>query len=213
MRNFVLTGKPSSKDQKGNGKRVNPFDLKYSKTKFDVLNKKNVVVGKPLASRSRSNLVREKTLLSQIKSRGKISRIIDKRIDKSVPSRSSSYEDLINSSSNAKKKKKQSLYDLVGQSDDELNLTHQGKSINSFNEEDFADELPGDEQDYDEDIVRMMTTSTKSKAEVMKEVMAKSKFYKAERQRIKEENEELRESLDAEFSRGVLGGLEAQDGR
>src|SRR5437588_655426 len=128
MRSFALSRRPPGKEQKETGKKVNPFDLKYSKTKFDVLNKKHVIVGKPQATRSRSNLVREKTLLHQIKTRGKISRTIDRRIDKTVFSKPS-YEDLVNTNSNSKKKK-QSLYDLVGQSDDDLDLTHQGKSLN-----------------------------------------------------------------------------------
>lgn len=39
----------------------------------------------------------------------------------------------------------------------------------------------------------------KSKAEVMKEVIAKSKYYKYERQKAKEENEEMRNELNLEF--------------
>ena len=42
----------------------------------------------------------------------------------------------------------------------------------------------------------------KSKAEVMKEVMAKSKLHKYERQQAKEDDEELREELDKDLNRG-----------
>jgi nucleolar protein 14 len=45
----------------------------------------------------------------------------------------------------------------------------------------------------------------KSKAEVMKEVISKSKFHKYERQKLKEEDEDEREKLDAQM--GELWGL------
>lgn len=51
----------------------------------------------------------------------------------------------------------------------------------------------------------------KSKAEVMKEVIAKSKFHKFERQQEKDKDEDLREELDAELGdiRALLAGIPA----
>jgi nucleolar protein 14 len=55
-----------------------------------------------------------------------------------------------------------------------------------------------------------LTGRKKSKVEVMKEVIAKSKFHKYERQQAKDEDEELREDLDKELP-NLLGLLRGGD--
>lgn len=106
--------------------------------------------------------------------------------------------------------------------EDEIQLTHMGQSLSfdGANRDDFKDgdlnDLESDEEvsrkrkrflHDDGDVAESVDGGEgedqperkKSKAEVMKEVIAKSKFYKHERQRAKEDDEDLREDLDQEL--------------
>ena len=204
-----FTKKGGSAQQSQQQKKANPFDLKYAKNKFDVLNKKMSLAGRPSESKAKSQLVREKTLLNQIKGRRMVSKLADKRIDKSVAV-SSGYEAAMAQRGGSKKK---NLYDLVGENDETM-LTHGGLALEKMNEEELDDELLGVEEDLDYgDITKGLADPTKTKAEVMREVIAKSKFHKAERQRIRDENDELRENLDADFDEHLRGSLEMRTRR
>jgi len=110
-------------------------------------------------------------------------------------------------------------------------LTHYGQSLGA--NDDFDNDLPFDSDDEDgmgmlrnkkrplalEDGGQLSDEEQdpdkpprkKSKAEVMKEVIAKSKFHKFERQQEKNEDEDLREELDAELGdlRALLAGIPA----
>lgn len=108
---------------------------------------------------------------------------------------------------------KTSLFNLDGDESDDEGLTHYGKSLSlkdDFQEDDLEnsdDEFlrpkkraleidDRDENDEEEPVV----PKKKTKAEVMKEVMAKSKFYKQQRQAAQEEREGQIEELDDEFA-------------
>lgn len=129
-----------------------------------------------------------------------------------------------------KKLRKESMFNLEDDEEDELQLTHMGQSL-SFDDapkDDFEDGVgdldgSGDEQsdsetprkrkrvfvdgdeveeddmggaaDEDEDEDEEPERK-KSKNEVMKEIIAKSKHYKAERQQIKDDDADLRDELD-----------------
>ena len=120
-----------------------------------------------------------------------------------------------------KKLRKESMFNLEDD-EEEFTLTHGGESL-SFGEGTLEDDFRegdlgaddesdsefsrkrkrvfGDDEDL-EDIVddgedgEEQPERKKSKHEVMKEVIAKSKFYKAERQKAKEDDDDLREELD-----------------
>lgn len=123
-----------------------------------------------------------------------------------------------------KKLRKESMFNLEDDEDDELQLTHMGQSL-SFNDapkDDFEDgdlDGSGDGQSdsetprkrkrvfvdgYEAEEGSMEGAGEedeeperkKSKNEVMKEIIAKSKFHKAERQQIKEDDADLRDELD-----------------
>ena len=105
--------------------------------------------------------------------------------------------------------------------EDEDELTHCGKSLGGLREIGqglLKDNFDGEEGEEDADAVRLSRKRPlgeddeegsgdevkgperkKSKAEVMKEVMAKSKLHKYERQKLKEDDEDEREKLDAEM--------------
>lgn len=109
---------------------------------------------------------------------------------------------------------------------DDFSLTHGGRSIAQMDDEELEDydEYQLDDDDDDEvvglfgktksfggNLDRSMVSrghfggfedeaAPKSKQEIMKELIAKSKYYKHERQKIKEENEAMTEDLNAMFS-------------
>lgn len=119
-----------------------------------------------------------------------------------------------------KKMRKESIFNLEDD-EDEFQLTHMGRSLDleGANRDDFeADDLDGMESDEESSLKRKRIIDDgegedlvdneedenqperkKSKAEVMKEVIAKSKFYKHERQKAKEDDEDLRDELDQEL--------------
>lgn len=121
--------------------------------------------------------------------------------------------------------KNSSVFDLE---DDDIGggLTHMGQSLafdglplqDDFDEEGIelsdAEDHPSDEERKDRKRRRLLEGDTigsdddgaelperkKTKQEVMKEIIAKSKLYKYERQAAKEDDEDLREELDKELS-------------
>lgn len=127
---------------------------------------------------------------------------------------------------NERKAKKSSIFNLEDDEEEEMPLTHGGEVLglgdfnmsknDDFDENDLessdesidynADNLDDrprkrarlDEEDADgpDDAADQLPERKKSKAEVMKEVMAKSKLYKYERQQAKEDDDDLRQELD-----------------
>ncbi|XHG02752.1 hypothetical protein AWENTII_006089 [Aspergillus wentii] len=121
-----------------------------------------------------------------------------------------------------KKMRKESMFNLEDD-EDEMQLTHLGQSLtfgDDTNQDDFeAGDLGGADDDDmsdsemlkkrkrvindDDELENVMDDDEealperkKSKHEVMKEVIAKSKFHKLERQKAKEDDDDLREELD-----------------
>ena len=104
-------------------------------------------------------------------------------------------------------------------------LTHKGRSLEEYGSE-FSDYSGAEDPEeaarsgtidkatvshthfggFSDSTVAAPDAVRKTKAEVMREVIAKSKAYKMERQRVKEENEDLREQLNEDFDelRGML---------
>lgn len=106
---------------------------------------------------------------------------------------------------------------------DEDGLTHLGQSLGDLDDLSDTGLRLNDEEEEEEDEQGTMGRATvrslhfggfsddedgdddatqgrkKSKAEVMKEVIAKSKAHKYERQKIREENEGIAEALDGDF--------------
>lgn len=133
--------------------------------------------------------------------------------------------------------------DLEEGGEDGFELTHGGRSLAQMDDEELEDydEYQLDDDGDDEETIglfgkknarggnldKSLVSSAhfggfgddegrpKSKQEVMKELIAKSKFYKHERQRIKEENEAMTEDLNAMFTeiRGNLQVLSESDRR
>lgn len=129
-----------------------------------------------------------------------------------------------------RKMRKENMFNLEEDDEEELELTHGGRSLSfgdaiNFNGDDFAendisneessegeessrkrkravaaedevDDMDGMASEDDEAEDETEPLRKKTKAEVMKEVIAKSKLYKYERQKAKEDDDELRAELD-----------------
>ncbi|KAI8965965.1 Nop14-like protein [Daldinia sp. FL1419] len=213
-------------DLEGIREEFNPFDLKHNARgpKFQVTTNKpaanNATKGRPTEAKSLGEERRRQTLLVELNRRHKVGGILDRRFGENDPHMAPE-EKMRERFVREKQLHKSSVFDLE---DDEPSegLTHLGKSlsldgpglVDDFEEDDISigsdaatsdDEhrgskrmrpFDGEAQDDDRE---GQPERKKTKQEVMKEVIAKSKFYKAERQAVKEADEDLREELNMEL--------------
>ncbi|RAL38320.1 hypothetical protein DM860_002298 [Cuscuta australis] len=223
------SGKKKKKKSKSGPKAISmktkapapsPFEAIWSRRKFDILGKKRKGEERRVGlSRSLAIEKRKKTLLKEYEQSAKSSMFIDKRIGEQDGTLGEFDKAIIRSQRERRLNlKKKSKYNLSDGEDEELDGSFfQGR-------DDFQDEVPFDDDEDD----RVDTSGKrsaaleqldslgendaqygqiegeenrhKSKKEVMKEVMLKSKYYKAQRAEEKEENEKLLEELDKKFT-------------
>ncbi|RFU32006.1 hypothetical protein B7463_g4309, partial [Scytalidium lignicola] len=185
------------------------------------------VKGRPGVTKGLGEENRRKTLLVEIQRRNKVGGVLDRRFGEDDPNMTP--EEKMQERFTQEKQRRHkntSLFDLEEDDDGEA-LTHMGQSLSfdgpalrdDFDEEGIelsdADDHPSDEErqdrkrrrlldhgevDYEEEDGTDLPERKKSKQEVMKEVIAKSKLYKYERQAVKEDDEDLREELDKELT-------------
>jgi nucleolar protein 14 len=159
---------------------------------------------------------RRETLLPEMQRRNKAGGIVDRRIGEDDPTMTPEQRALERYAQEQKRKKGASLFDLEDDDDDDDFLTHGGQRIDleadDFNDEDLSqasDDIGSDNErkrkrmaldilaaGEDDEDAGEGPARKKSKAEVMKEVIAKSKLYKYERQQAKEDDEVVRDELD-----------------
>ncbi|ESZ97958.1 hypothetical protein SBOR_1629 [Sclerotinia borealis F-4128] len=183
-------------------------------------------IKKPGVARGLAEENRRKTLLVEMQSRNRVGGIIDKRFGENDPSMAPE-DKMLERFTQEKQRghKNSSAFDLE---DDETpgELTHMGQSLSLDGptiRDDFDDEglELSDAEDHESDDERQarkrrrgsnsegsdedeegtsLPERKKSKQEVMKELIAKSKMHKYERQAVKDDDEDLREELDKEMS-------------
>lgn len=186
----------------------NQFDNRYNRTKHDVttiLKGQFVKVGsKQHNEASRNNQTVEQALKSQYeakkKFRGRTGGLVDRRFGEGNANMTAEEKMLIRFArereSGNKKKHAFSLgsddeEDGANDDDDGFVLTHGGKAI-------AEEETLGEQVTYgDEDAAQPLRR--KSKAEVMKEVIAKSKYYKQQRQKEFAKTQDDIMDLDEDF--------------
>ncbi|GBB85519.1 hypothetical protein RclHR1_12000011 [Rhizophagus clarus] len=192
-------------------KQINPFELKINKVKHDVLGKKiKGIKGKPGMKRQIGIEKRMKTLLVEMENKNKVGGIVDHRFGENN-SNISPEEKILERFTKERQKRSKSLFNLE---DDDDDLTHYGQSlaeIDDFDEPDLAlseddgkgtidmetvsrSHFGGFENTNDNDV-----GYKKSKNEIMKEIIAKSKVHKYKCQLEKDENEKVRQELDVEL--------------
>ncbi|KAI0638448.1 nucleolar protein 14 [Trametes polyzona] len=197
--------------------KLNPFDVKVTKLKHDVGGRKIIgTTGRPAQSKQAGIEQRKKTLLKEYEEKDRTGGIVDRRFGENDPTMTPEERMLERFTRERQRASKGTAFNL----EDEDELTHYGQSLSKLDDFDnvglglddddeddgpmdrrtvesghfggFGDE---DEDEGDED----EPARKKSKAEVMAEVIAKSKEHKMIRQTQQEEDENLRHQLDQEL--------------
>ncbi|KAF0921731.1 hypothetical protein E2562_017001 [Oryza meyeriana var. granulata] len=197
----------------------NPFEAIWSRRKFDVLGKKRKGEERRI-NRARSEAIhkRENTLLKEFEQSAKSSVFHDRRIgerDETLPEFDKAI--LRQQREHMAKLKRGSKYKLSDDEEDEVDVHHPHSLLGK---DDFDEEVPLD-NDSDEEGQMILsknriplqsggvpsetdlpeeTNVHKSKKEVMSEIILKSKFYKAQKAKEREEDEHLVDKLDSDFA-------------
>ncbi|KAF2146676.1 uncharacterized protein K452DRAFT_262696 [Aplosporella prunicola CBS 121167] len=200
----------------------NPFEVKtasrpdkFESTSFQNARNKSAknLVARPGVTKSLGEEARRKALLPEMNKRNKVGGIIDRRIGENDPTMTPEERMLERFTREKSRNKGASIFNLE-EDEEEMQLTHAGQTLDLDGEQDDFDagslagddsgdearpakrrREPGEEGETDEE-EGDQPERKKSKAEVMKEVIAKSKLHKFERQQAKEDDYELREELD-----------------
>ncbi|XP_065556915.1 nucleolar protein 14-like [Artemia franciscana] len=206
---------------------TNPFEVKINRKKFDILGRKlKEEKGLPGVARQKAVKKRQETLLPMLKDRYKTNKFIDKRLGEGDTSMT--LEDKMMArfaAERAKTSSKKALFSLEDVDEDTI-LTHRGQSLAEL--ERYDD--PRSDEDDEENSGRLGSSITEShfgggllsKKEggptPIEQLIADSKKRKDERQKLREETEELTEQLDSDFKSiaELLGGMkrkvEEEDG-
>ena len=181
------------------------------------------ILHRPGVSKSAGEQMRRATLLPEMHSRNKTGGLVDRRIGEGDVDMTPEERAMERYALEKQRKKGGSMFDLEGSDDDGgFGLTHGGKKIQDLATDDFKDDVSGgSDDDSDGELMRKKRRRSdvddedeghelaeqsqeperkKTKNEVMQEVIAKSKQYKYERQKVAEEDEDLREKIDKEMS-------------
>ncbi|KAH9999986.1 nucleolar protein 14 [Russula vinacea] len=196
--------------------KLNPFDVKVTKLKHDVGGRKlRGVSGKPAQSKQAGIEARKQTLLKEYEEKDRAGGIVDRRFGENDPTLTLEERMLERFTRERQRASKGAAFHL---DDEDVDLTHYGQSLSNL--DDFADvglELESGEEEatgqIDGETVKRShfggfesdspdedePARKKTKAEVMAEVMAKSKDYKVLRQKQREEADDIRHQLDQEL--------------
>ncbi|KAF8489115.1 nucleolar protein 14 [Gautieria morchelliformis] len=203
--------------------RLNPFDVKVTKLKHDVGGRKlKGVTGRPGLSKQAGIEQRKKTLLVEYDQKNHVGGIMDRRFGENDPTMPPEERMLERYTRERQRASKGVAFNI--EDDDEL--THYGQSLSALDDFDGSglnlDDNDGDPGQIDGETVGRThfggfeeedeisgdegPARKKSKAEVMGEIIAKSKEHKYQRQMEKQEDENARFQLDQEFDsiRGLL---------
>ncbi|KZW04166.1 Nop14-like protein [Exidia glandulosa HHB12029] len=207
--------------------RFNQFDTKVTKLKHDVIGRKlKGVTGKPTMSKQAGIELRKKTLLVEHSQRHHAGGVVDRRFGEDDPDMTPEERMQERFTKERQRAAKLNAFAL----DDDEELTHYGQSLSKMDDFDATgltldddeadatidratvarDHFGGFEED-EEDLDSDGEPRKKTKAEVMAEVIAKSKEHKYLRQQNQEKQESERMQLDDEFDsiRALLGGAPA----
>ncbi|ANB14620.1 Nop14p [Sugiyamaella lignohabitans] len=212
----------SSHDRKDRDKAIqsireafNPFDVKVTKQKVDVIGRTiQGAQGKPGISKQVGEENRRRAYEVMAK-KNKAGGIIDRRFgenDANMTPEEKMLARFTREKLTGLASRKESLFNLEDDDGEDDTLTHYGQSL-SLTDDFEQDDLGVDEDDEEtKEIIRkrrmMMvngneeeegeSSAPKSKKEVMQEIIAKSKMYKYERQQAKEEDLHIIDELDAQ---------------
>jgi nucleolar protein 14 len=199
--------------------KFNPFEVKAQarrpKHEFVTSKEQKTSIGRPGVTRGLGEERRRETLLREIQSRNKVGGLLDRRFGENDPTLTPEQRAAERfARQNERKSRKTAMFNLEDDSEEEMALTHAGRSldfgeaaVDDYERDDMDRSSDDDEQDrprkrmrIDEegasDQEEVVPERKKTKNEVMQEVIAKSKMHKAERQAAKADDEDLRMELD-----------------
>ncbi|KAK0867033.1 nucleolar complex protein 14 [Friedmanniomyces endolithicus] len=175
------------------------------------------ILHRPGVSKSAGEDMRRQDLLPEMRRRNKTGGLIDRRIGEGDEGMTAEQRAVMRFTKE-KEGRRGGVFDLEG-SDDEgglMGLTHGGRTIDELEDDDMKGSGKGSEsededagflvkkrrrdEEEDDDVEEAdegQPDVKKSKKEVMQEVIAKSKLHKYERQKVKEDDEDLIDKLDA----------------
>lgn len=205
--------------------RFNPFEVKAParKEKYEVASARisKPSIDRPGVTRGLGEERRRDTLLKEIQSRNKVGGMLDRRFGEDDPNMTPEQKAAERfARQNERKMRKTAMFNLEDDSDEEMVLTHGGRSLDLGNggQDDFdEDDVGPSDEETDRPSKRLRLDATenddnnneedgglpqrrKTKNEVMKEIITKSKMYKAERQAAKADDDEIRAELDKGMS-------------
>ncbi|KAK4703514.1 nucleolar protein 14, partial [Phenoliferia sp. Uapishka_3] len=214
------------------GKEFNRFDVREENKKFEVVTRQGkpeaARTGAPGKSRAAGIELRKRTLLPQLEQRNHTSTFLDRRFGENSTTLTPEEKALERfTAERTSRLGKKGRFNLEDGDDGEESLTHGGQKL-GFGDEDELDaggwgglgagvEAGASNSNREPLLRRRMAAEAeaeeepprkRSRAEIMDEVVAKSKAYKAERQKAKSADDESRLALDAELKdlRLMLGG-------
>ena len=178
------------------------------------------VLHRPGVTKSAGEEMRRATLLPEMQRRNKVGALVDRRIGEDDPGITAEERAVQRFAQEKQRRKGASVFNLEASDEDErgFGLTHGGRNLDDLPADDFgdggstgddsedgglvrrkrrrSDGSDGDQEvDGEEDAVEQPERK-RSKKEVMEEVIAKSKLHKYERQKAKDDDDDLREELD-----------------
>jgi nucleolar protein 14 len=194
----------------------NPFDMRTTRLKHDVMGKRvKGKIGHATQSRSKAMKERETALKQELQNRDKSNSFLDKRLgetDRNVdPEDKSLARFKAERMSQMLAKRKSNRFNLGGDADDVV-LTHKGRTLGDdleLSDSGFSSDADGGTARHNHDMTSKYNfggdgvddadRAKRSKKEVMEEVIAKSKAHKLERQREKQNADELLDTIDYKF--------------
>lgn len=201
--------------------QFNPFDVKVTKKRKNEIDTRAIkgAQGKPGISKQIGEEQRKAAWEAKKKASKKVGGLKDRRFgenDSTLTPEEKMLERFTREKQVQSSKNKNGLYSLDNDSDDNdgefEGLTHYGKSLSlkdDFEETDLGNDEDEfmkpkkrslDEAEEEEVLDQDGVPRKKTKAEVMKEVIAKSKFYKQQRQLVQEKVEDQINELDEDYA-------------
>lgn len=197
--------------------KFNPYETQINKAKFAVGGRKlKGTEGRPGASASIAEKMRQETIGRERMRKGRVGGLLDRRFGEGRADLTPEQIQLERYTRERQKTNKRHNFSLEDE-DEEAGLTHLGQSLSAM--DDFGPAPMSDDEDMGAEVVNRTNFGgfedsqleedeiigedglkrKKTKAEIMQEIIAKSKKGKYERQRQAEEDEEEREALDADL--------------
>ncbi|KAF8914317.1 nucleolar protein 14 [Gymnopilus junonius] len=200
--------------------RLNPFDVKVTKLKHDVGGRRlKGITGKPSQSKQAGIEQRKKTLLKEWEEKDRAGGIVDRRFGENDPMMSLEERMLERFTRERQRASKNTAFNL----EDDDDLTHYGQSLSKLDDFDKVGlGMESEEEETSGQIARDIVSKRhfggfgdeeeeegedeegparkKTKAEVMAEVIAKSKEHKLLRQMERDQEDNVRHELDNQFA-------------